>query len=158
MALLDRRREDGDFIRPARFQHKAAPCGIDAGERPEQGAQPCDLDAQARAMGFIGMACAEGPGEENVAGHIMGCGFGKGAGKGKEHGPGGEGYDCLLPAYDVAIGINDESAGGQKGLDLTETQPTLFAAINAPGDGPIEHGDGIVDFGAKAGDTGGLSG
>ena len=76
MLLLDRPRQHDDLACAARHQRKPSLRRAYAGQRPQHRAKPPDLDPQPRAMGFIGMLCAECAREEHISRHVFGPGFG----------------------------------------------------------------------------------
>ena len=121
MLLFDGARQHDDLARAARRQRKASLRRAHAGQRPQQPAKPPDLDAQPRAMRFIGELRPEGARHERVPRHVFRPRLGQRAGEREQHRtPRERDHVPAVPAHDMAARVHDERLRRQQRLDLLE--------------------------------------
>ena len=77
MLVFNGRRQHHDLARTARRKRKTQRRRTDVRDSFQLGAKSSDLDAQPRAMRFVGMLCPKGAGQQRTPGHIRGPRFGQ---------------------------------------------------------------------------------
>ena len=100
------------------------------GQRPQQPAKPSDLDAQPRAMRFVGELRPERSRDERVPRHIRRPRLAQRAREREQHRTRRERDRRASGAHDVTAGVDDEGARRQQRFDLVEQEQSLLAARN----------------------------
>ena len=112
---------------------------LHAGQRPQHRAQPADLDAQPRAMRFVGVLRAERARDERVPRHVARPRFGQRAREREQHRTRRERDHRAASTHDVAAGVDDERVRRQQRLDLLEQERALLAARDQARRGRVQH-------------------
>jgi hypothetical protein len=118
--LVARPRQHGDVERVERRQREAAGGGVDAGDLGKRLAQAADLDAQPRAMRFVGMPGAEGASQQHLARGVARPGLGQRAGESEEDRPAVERDNRFGLAHDGAAGVDDKGLRREQCLDFVK--------------------------------------
>ena len=154
MFLLDRPRQHDDLARAARRQHESQFRRAYACDRPQQPAQPPDLDPQSRAMGFVGVLRAERAREQHIPRHVSGPCLAERARKREQYRTSRERHEHVPLAHEVAAGIDDKRLRRLQRLDVLQQERALLAARDQPRRRRLEDNESLFDLRHERRDAG----
>ena len=108
MPLVDGPRQHDDLARVARYQRKPSLRGTHAGQCPQRGAKPPDLDPQPRPMRRVSELGSERPRDERTPWYVFGPRFGQRACQREQHRTPGQRDHHACVTHDMTAGVDDE--------------------------------------------------
>ena len=132
MLLLDRSRQHHDVACVARHQRKPALRRAHGSDRSEHPAQPSDLDAQPRAVRFVGGPPAKRPCHQDLPRHVLRPRFAQDARQREQDRTRRQRGHVACVSYAIAARVHDDGLRRQQRLDVLEEKRTLRAARNQP--------------------------
>src|SRR5438105_7353695 len=146
MLVLERTRQHDDLACASRRQRKPALRRADVSLPPKRPAEPADLDAQPRAIRFIGDLPPEGALDEYISRHVVRPRLPQGARESEQHRTPRQRDRRACVTHGIAALVHDERVGTEQRFDLLEPEEPLLAVRDQTRRGSVQDEEGAFDL------------